>query len=208
MSELPVSELRPHYSSPDARDLILDAALKIFSVSGFEGASIRQVALAAKVSPPLIHHHFKDKETLWEQVGERVTADFQAWFKDLSLTDCVVDKETIPTLVGAYMAYWKSHPSALRFQLWRVMGTQDQERKRRSEQLNSLFVPIFARAREAGHIRDDIPPGQAMITVGGLIQYWLHSQIEAQDAIAVGGHSVPDDQAFLAYVLSLIIRPA
>ncbi|KPA87548.1 MULTISPECIES: TetR/AcrR family transcriptional regulator [Pseudomonas] len=201
-------ELRPHYSSPDARDLILDAALKIFSVSGFEGASIRQVALAAQVSPPLIHHHFKDKETLWEQVGERVTADFQVWFKDLSLTENAIDAQTIPTLVGAYMDYWKSHPSALRFQLWRIMGKQDEERKRRSEQLNNLFVPIFARAQEAGYVRNDIPPGQAMITVGGLIQYWLHSRIEAQDAIAVSGHPVPDDQAFLAYALSLITRPA
>ncbi|KAG1218639.1 hypothetical protein G6F68_021541 [Rhizopus microsporus] len=84
------------------------------------------------------------------------------------------------------------------------MGAQEAERRTRSERLNQLFVPVFAAAQKAGFVRNDIPPGQAMITTGALIQYWLHSRIEVEDAIAVGGGQLPDQDAFLSYVLSLI----
>jgi AcrR family transcriptional regulator len=197
-----MAELRPQYTTPDARDVILEAALTLFARSGFDGSTMRLIAQEAGVSPGLIHHHFKDKETLWSKVGECITEDFLAAIEPSARLP--VSARTIPDMVGGYLRYWKSHPAALRFQLWRVMGAQETERRARSERLNQLFVPLFAAAQKAGFVRDDIPPGQAMITTGGLIQYWLHSRIEVEDAIAVGGGQLPDENAFLDYVLSLI----
>jgi AcrR family transcriptional regulator len=197
-----MAELRPQYTTPDARDVILESALTLFARSGFDGSTMRLIAQEAGVSPGLIHHHFKDKETLWSKVGECITEDFMAAIEPA--TRLPVSARTVPDMVGGYLIYWKSHPAALRFQLWRVMGAQEAERRTRSERLNQLFVPVFAAAQKAGFVRNDIPPGQAMITTGALIQYWLHSRIEVEDAIAVGGGQLPDEDAFLSYVLSLI----
>lgn len=197
-----MAELRPQYTTPDARDVILESALTLFARSGFDGSTMRLIAQEAGVSPGLIHHHFKDKETLWSKVGECITEDFMAAIEPA--TRLPVSARTVPDMVGGYLTYWKSHPAALRFQLWRVMGAQEAERRTRSERLNQLFVPVFAAAQKAGFVRNDIPPGQAMITTGALIQYWLHSRIEVEDAIAVGGGQLPGEDAFLSYVLSLI----
>jgi len=199
-------ELRPSYATQDTRDTILEAALTVFARSGFSGTTMRDIAQQAGVSAGLIHHHFKDKETLWNVVGERITDDFAASFGEPPPgADTVIDETTIPTMVANYMRYWKTHPSALRFQLWRVLGAPEAERKARSERLNQHNVPIFARAQKAGFVRADVPAGLAMITTGGLIQFWLHSRLEADDAIAAGGDTSPDDEAFLQYVLGLIV---
>jgi TetR/AcrR family transcriptional regulator len=64
-----VSELKPVFSIPDARDLILEAALAAFAEHGFHGANMRDIAGRAGVSQGLVHHHFGSKEALWTFVG-------------------------------------------------------------------------------------------------------------------------------------------
>ena len=48
----------------DRRQQILDAAQKVFAAKGFEGASIKDLAKAAKISPGLLYWYFKDKTDL------------------------------------------------------------------------------------------------------------------------------------------------
>jgi AcrR family transcriptional regulator len=48
----------------DRRQQILDAAQKVFAAKGFDGASIKDLAKAAKISPGLLYWYFKDKTDL------------------------------------------------------------------------------------------------------------------------------------------------
>lgn len=201
-----MSELRKMYTTVDARDRIMEAALTVFAQRGLDGATTREIAKEAGVSSALIHHHFKDKESLWKLVGERISEEFVE-----TITSSLDPKlrgtgEGAQQMVAAYMHYWREHPRALRFQLWRVLGAPADERKTRSKQLNQLFVPEIKAAQEAGHIRDDVPAGLLMITMGGLIQYFLHSDVETNDALAVtDAHPMTDDQA-LEYVWGLVAK--
>ena len=47
------------------RRTILDAALKAFSIHGFSGGSIANIARIHRVSPALIHYYFQSKDELW-----------------------------------------------------------------------------------------------------------------------------------------------
>lgn len=53
-----------------AREDILAAAEEMFSLYGFEGASMRHIAEKAGVAQALLHYHFKNKEGLYEAVFE------------------------------------------------------------------------------------------------------------------------------------------
>lgn len=55
-------------------DAILDAAERGFAESGYSGASMRLIAERAGVAQALIHYHFKNKETLFEQLVARRSA--------------------------------------------------------------------------------------------------------------------------------------
>ena len=51
--------------SERSRAHILRAALKLFSTRGYRGTSMRDIALAAKVSTGNVYHQFPDKETIF-----------------------------------------------------------------------------------------------------------------------------------------------
>lgn len=55
----------------DRRDEILAAALSVFSMKGFEGASVKEIARRAGVAPGLLYHYFASKEDLLFATLER-----------------------------------------------------------------------------------------------------------------------------------------
>ena len=54
------------------REAILNAALKAFSVDGFKGAGVRDIAASAGVSHGVVRHHFGSKMDLWKQAIDQV----------------------------------------------------------------------------------------------------------------------------------------
>jgi AcrR family transcriptional regulator len=56
----------------DSRARIRDAALKQFAALGFKGATIRQIAQEAGVSPGRVQHHFPSKQALRQECDEYV----------------------------------------------------------------------------------------------------------------------------------------
>lgn len=199
-----MSELRKVYTTVDARDRIVEAALTVFAQRGFDGATTREIAKEAGVSSALIHHHFKDKESLWKLVGQRISEEFVEAITSSMDPALRGTGDGARQMVAAYMHYWREHPRALRFQLWRVLGAPADERKARSKQLNQLFVPEVKAAQDAGDIRGDVPAGLLMVTMGGLIQYFLHSDVETNDALAVTGARPMTDAQALDYLWGLV----
>jgi AcrR family transcriptional regulator len=59
----------------DARSRILAAALDVFATSGFEGASLRQIAERAGATHQLLVYHFKTKDALWRAAITSVLGD-------------------------------------------------------------------------------------------------------------------------------------
>lgn len=61
----------------DRRQQILDAAQKVFAAKGFDGASVKDLAKAARVSPGLLYWYFKDKtDLLVSLLTERIETVF------------------------------------------------------------------------------------------------------------------------------------
>jgi AcrR family transcriptional regulator len=50
---------------PDTREAILAAAREAFAEQGYDSASIRAIAIGARVDPALVHHYFGTKEQLF-----------------------------------------------------------------------------------------------------------------------------------------------
>lgn len=58
----------------DTRREILDAALELFSESGFFGTSMRQIAREVGVRESALYHHFPSKDAILEQLLEEFAA--------------------------------------------------------------------------------------------------------------------------------------
>jgi AcrR family transcriptional regulator len=57
--------------SERSRTQILNASLKLFSTGGYNGTSMRDIALAADVSIGNVYHQFPDKETIFRTLLEQ-----------------------------------------------------------------------------------------------------------------------------------------
>jgi TetR/AcrR family transcriptional regulator len=202
--------MKPPQSASQAqagRDAILQAARTEFSKSGFHGTRMRDIAQRAGVSQGLLHHHFQGKEGLWNAVGEQASAEFLAYVSNVVAQD-TLDAASIPTAIRTYLQYWREHPDAFRINLWRLLDGPTDERKSRSRSLNERAVPLIKKAQQAGLLRADMPAGLVLCVAGSLVQFWLHSRIEMQDAIEIGGGEMPDDEQFIRHIMRLIETPA
>jgi AcrR family transcriptional regulator len=68
----------PSAKSLAAQGRILDAAEKLFSLYGFDGASLRDIGKAAEVSAALVAHHGGTKDELFEKGVARRAAELSA----------------------------------------------------------------------------------------------------------------------------------
>lgn len=54
----------------DRREQILDAAMRVFAQKGFTGATNRDIAREASITPGLIYHYFESKEAVFRAIVE------------------------------------------------------------------------------------------------------------------------------------------
>nr|QQZ50852.1 TetR family transcriptional regulator [Phenylobacterium glaciei] len=62
----------------ETRSVILEAALKLFSQRGFQGAAMRDIAALAGVEHSALRYHYSDKATLWRAALARLIVDMNA----------------------------------------------------------------------------------------------------------------------------------
>jgi len=75
----------------EKRELILEAALEVFSANGFRGATIDQIAEAAGMSKPNVLYYFRRKEDIHETLMQRL---LDTWLAPLRELDDVGDPLT------------------------------------------------------------------------------------------------------------------
>ena len=76
---------RPVASEKLDKQVLLEAALDIFSEFGFEGAQLKEVAARVGVTTPLISYHFENKEDLWKQSIIHLSKEIMQRYEEVRL---------------------------------------------------------------------------------------------------------------------------
>jgi TetR/AcrR family transcriptional regulator, transcriptional repressor of bet genes len=64
-------------NTAERRTQIARALLKVMAKSGYEGASVADVAKVAKIAPGLVHYHFKNKLEILLAAIDELAADYE-----------------------------------------------------------------------------------------------------------------------------------
>ncbi|NTU82173.1 MAG: TetR/AcrR family transcriptional regulator [Chloroflexales bacterium] len=162
------------------RQQIIDGALEVFSAKGFDGASNKEIAEAAKIgSPGLIYHYFKDKVDLLHQVIlTRMPLieliDTTSTRLDLDLPPEVLLPELISNITRVLQ-------SELTIALMKVVLSESMRNRRVAQMVNEvgpgralrLMAGYLERQMDAGRLRRTDPHVAARILVGPIIAYSL-----------------------------------
>lgn len=102
------TQARRRLTSEQRREVLLDAAARVFAAHGYHAASIEQIATKAGITKPVIYHHFPSKQQLHRAV-------FQHYAKQLLATAAShgqhgTPKERFRDLVAGMFAFAHDQP--------------------------------------------------------------------------------------------------
>jgi AcrR family transcriptional regulator len=160
------------------REAILDAALQVFAVAGFNGSSLKQVAEIVGITEAGILHHFKNKGTLLLEVLKR-REELNRHSSGLANTDGIVqvaewiavqkENSTLPGIIELFTilsaeATAANHPAHEYFQ-------------QRYSKVTSNLTRMFQNLKESNFLATDESPedlGASLVALSdGLQLQWL-----------------------------------
>jgi TetR/AcrR family transcriptional regulator len=168
---VPEALTRIRMSGVQRRQHFIDAALHLFSSSGFRGTSTRAIAEAAGVSEALLFRHFPSKADLYAAILQQKAREsgFAKRFAALGrLARRGDDRALVRYLVGAILGSYQRDPDFERLMLYAAL--EGHELAKTSRQL--FGAPTFALLRDYVIQRQKkgaFRPGDPSLLVFGLV---------------------------------------
>ena len=137
----------------DTRTRILDAARELFLSEGYDGVSMRRIAEKIEYSPTAIYFHFRDKETL---IQELVDTDFLTLAEKFTAAAQIADPiERIKATGHAYARFGLDYPNHYRLMFMTPHQPSDSRLNRGNpeEDAWAFHKSIVAEAMAAGRFR-------------------------------------------------------
>ena len=94
------------------KELILDAALDIFSASGFRGATVDQIASKSEMSKPNLLYYFRRKEDIYVALLEHTLSDWLEPLRELNPAGEPISE--LSRYISAKMQMSEANPKASR----------------------------------------------------------------------------------------------
>ena len=158
---------------------ILNGAEHCFVNKGFDGASMSAIGRQAGVTQSLIHYHFQNKETLWNEVKRRrLNACFS---KQKQLLEQAANENIITQIITLYFRTLQSNPGLSRLLGWKTLD----EKKFKSDksqdevmetEVTRLAVKRITEAQQQGIIRQDLNPSYLVVSMFALVTHWFNSR--------------------------------
>ncbi len=138
---------RQQQRAVETRSALMNTAISAFSISGYDGVSVRQLEEQAGVKRGLVAYHFSDKAQLWRAAVDRL---FEELAEDLlPRVESLADVEPIEAARGfvrTFVRYSAQHPELNRLMMqesvaasWRVNYLVDQHIKPLTEALAGIM---------------------------------------------------------------------
>lgn len=145
----------------EVRDRIMEAALEMFAVHGFEGAIMQNIARQAGISLSLLVYHFKSKKNLWR---ETVGHEAERFYRRAAVLNDTVELTATERLRGLLSSLVEL--CAERPQLNRIIALEGYRKSERMTWLANKFgrsrleavLSVIAAAQAEGGVRPNLSP--------------------------------------------------
>lgn len=138
------------------REAIVRAAIEVFSIKGYAGASTREICAAAGVTKPVLYYHFRGKEHLYRELMIDCFGNYQKQLLSASQTRGVL-RERLVRMVRTDFQSTREEPMRTRFLLHMIFspGTQhplfDYVGEMQKER--GMIAAVLQEGIEQGHIK-------------------------------------------------------
>lgn len=190
---MPASRMgvRPDAPPEDVRDRIVASALYHFAEKGYAGASLREIAEAARTTKPMIYYYFDSKAGLYTSTLGDLLAQFASAI-DSAVAPAESCDSKLRRFCEAYLGYFQSQEPHLAFVVREVFGLGadivGEFGRILDERVNSHLKLILQEGADRGEF--DCPdPESATIAITGILTMFIlrrifgGSRLEARAAV-------------------------
>jgi TetR/AcrR family transcriptional regulator len=161
---------RIHATQKKTSATVLRAAERVFARHGFAGTSMRDISRASGVSQPLIHHYFKTKRDLYNEIKRQMILRFDAFWTDTARE--VTNEECVPaTVLRRIFEFIRDNPTVLRIGAWSQLEGDNAQWPGELEALERVSR-FFSVSQADGSMRSDLNPILLTILVEGFMFSW------------------------------------
>lgn len=153
---------------------ILAEAGRLFASKGFEGTSMRDIALACGISKSLLYHHFSNKDEIYARVAVGSTLELYLFVRD-RIPDGLPSQKIRAFMVATaeyfrrYRWAWIASTTAF----WNDPDrTRHKERLTRRDRFENFLRGLIQEAIDAGEIRKVDVPMTGRLILSSL--NWMH----------------------------------
>lgn len=107
-----------------SEELILNAAIKVFTRKGFAGARMEEIAKEAGINRALLHYYFRDKETMFNLIFETKFKEFFTGLFGAFQSDAPFF-EKIKRIIDHEITVLSKHPDLARFVIMEIAQQPD-----------------------------------------------------------------------------------
>jgi AcrR family transcriptional regulator len=166
-------EARKMRSDPDKKRAdIMQKAMKLFMIKGFDGTSTNDICMAAKLTKPSLYHYFQSKNHLLFSVHMRAIEDIlHPYMKEVGLIG--EPGKRLETMIREYTKIICSHPE-LRFILHGSLLTKDRyfdDIRKEWKKFYLLLRNTIVELQSTGRIDKGNEPSWIALEVLGMITW-------------------------------------
>jgi TetR/AcrR family transcriptional regulator len=149
---------------------VLRAAERVFAKQGFAGTSMRDISRASGVSQPLIHHYFKTKRDLYNEIKRQMILRFDAFWTDT--VRGLTENECVPgSVLRRIFEFMKENPTVLRVGAWSQLEGDSAPWPGELQALERVSG-VFSAAQADGRMRPNLNATLLAILVEGFMFSW------------------------------------
>ena len=188
------------------RDLILEGALSVFSLNGFRGATIDQIAEAAGLSKPNVLYYFASKDDIHKTL---LTTLLDMWLAPMIRIDPAGDPlEEVMAYVRAKLEMSRRFPRESRLFAYEIL----QGAPHLTEILGGGLRDMVDRAAEIlqGWMDEDrlapVEPRHLIFSIWALTQHYADFDVQVRAVLGPGHDPFVEAEPFLDNLYRMMLR--
>ncbi len=156
---------------------IIDTAEKLFSIKGFDGTSVRDIANEAGINVAMISYYFGSKEKLMEAVFEEKTKKMRLKVESMLQDTTMTTRQKVNILIDDYVDKFMLQPEFHKIMLIEQItdkpgGVSDLILTLKKRNLTSVRKLILE-GQKRGEFRKNIDPVLMMATMVGIVSQMI-----------------------------------
>jgi TetR/AcrR family fatty acid metabolism transcriptional regulator len=159
--------------SADRRQLLLQAAVRVFARAGYHACRVDDIAREAGVAHGLLYHYFGSKEELLETIFRETWGEMLAAVREVERAGGPAH-EQLRHVVAIVLRSWNRDPDLIRVIVREVARSPHLQRE--LDEIHEAFAVlerIVERGQAAGEFRDDLDARFASQVIYGALEQLL-----------------------------------